>query len=124
MNLQQLFEKFYILEDQEKLFEAELTDEAEEQLVALEEPYKSRISTAIQTFELIGTKYKNINKLGNSLFEIKPKDVRAYFKYHPDRKRIIIVGFVCLKKTQKAPKQNIEQANRNIDNYINNERNQ
>ena len=58
MNLRQLFEKFYILEDQEKLFEAELTDEAEEQLVALEEPYKSRISTAIQTFELIGTKYK------------------------------------------------------------------
>ena len=124
MNLRQLFEKFYILEDQEKLFEAELTDEAEEQLVALEEPYKSRISTAIQTFELIGTKYKNINKLGNGLFEIKPKDVRAYFKYHPDRKRIIIVGFVCLKKTQKAPKQNIEQANKNIDNYINNERNQ
>ena len=30
MNLQQLFEKFYILEDQEKLFIAEYTDEAEE----------------------------------------------------------------------------------------------
>ena len=123
MNLQQLFEKFYILEDQEKLFIAEYTDEAEEQLFALDDIYYDRITTAIKTFELIGTKYKNINKLGNGLFEIKPKDVRAYFKYHPDRKRIIIIGFVCLKKTQKAPTQYKKQAHKNIDNYIQNERN-
>ena len=121
--LQEILEKFYILENQEKLFTAEYTDEAEEQLLALEDIYYDRITTAIKTFELIGTKYKNINKLGNGLFEIKPKDVRAYFKYHPDRKRIIIVGFVCLKKTQKAPTQYKKQAHKNIDNYIQNERN-
>ena len=118
MNLRQLIEKFYILEEQEKLFDAEMTDEAEDQLMALEEPYKSRITTAIQTFEIIGTKYKNINKLGNGLFEIKPQDVRAYFKYHPDRRRIIIIGFVCLKKSQKAPRQNIKQAHKNIQNSL------
>lgn len=123
MNLRQLIEKFYILEQQEKLFIAEYTNEAEEQLLSLEDIYYDRITTAIKTFELIGTKYKNINKLGNGLFEIKPKDVRAYFKYHPDRKRIIIVGFVCLKKTQKAPTQYKKQAHKNIDNYIQNERN-
>ena len=123
MDLKQLIEKFYILEQQEKLFIAEYTNEAEEQLLSLEDIYYDRITTAIKTFELIGTKYKNINKLGNGLFEIKPKDVRAYFKYHPDRKRIIIVGFVCLKKTQKAPTQYKKQAHKNIDNYIQNERN-
>ena len=122
MNLRQLIEKFYILEEQEKLFVAEYTEEAEKQLYALENPYRERITTAIEIFEGIGTKYKNINDLGNGLFEIKPQDVRAYFKYHPDRRRIIIIGFVCLKKSQKAPKQNIKQAHKNIDNYINNER--
>ena len=122
MNLRQLIEKFYILEEQEKLFVAEYTEEAEKQLYALENPYRERITTAIEIFEGIGTKYKNIHDLGNGLFEIKPQDVRAYFKYHPDRRRIIIIGFVCLKKSQKAPKQNIKQAHKNIDNYINNER--
>ena len=122
MNLRQLIEKFYILEEQEKLFVAEYTEEAEKQLYALENPYRERITTAIEIFEGIGTKYKNINDLGNGLFEIKPQDVRAYFKYHPDRRRIIIIGFVCLKKSQKAPKQNIKQAHKNIDNYVNNER--
>lgn len=122
MNLRQLIEKFYILEEQEKLFVAEYTDEAEKQLYALEDLYRERITTAIEIFEGIGTKYKNINDLGNGLFEIKPQDVRAYFKYHPDRRRIIIIGLVCLKKSQKAPKQNIKQAHKNIDNYVNNER--
>lgn len=122
MNLIQLIEKFYILEEQEKLFVAEYTDEAEKQLYALEDLYRERITTAIEIFEGIGTKYKNINDLGNGLFEIKPQDVRAYFKYHPDRRRIIVIGFVCLKKSQKAPKQNIKQAHKNIDNYVNNER--
>ena len=77
MNLRQLIEKFYILEEQEKLFVAEYTDEAEKQLYALEDLYRERITTAIEIFEGIGTKYKNINDLGNGLFEIKPQDVRA-----------------------------------------------
>ena len=111
----------FLFEEQEKLFEAELTDEAEEQLEELEEPYKERISTAITTFELIGTAYKNLNTLGNGLFELKPKDVRAYFKYHPNKRKIIIVGFICLKKTQKAPNQYKKQAERNIQNYLDKE---
>ena len=77
MNLRQLIEKFYILEEQEKLFVAEYTEEAEKQLYALEDLYRERITTAIEIFEGIGTKYKNINDLGNGLFEIKPQDVRA-----------------------------------------------
>ena len=57
MDLKQLIEKLYILEQQEKLFIAEYTNEAEEQLLSLEDIYYDRITTAIKTFELIGTKY-------------------------------------------------------------------
>lgn len=65
----------------------------------------------------MGIKYKNINDLGNELFEIKPKGVRAYFQYDKERRRIIIIGFITLKKTQKAPKRYIKQALENIKNY-------
>lgn len=118
--LKKLLGLFY--EDNEKKFIAEYTPEAKKQLLELEDIYYDRITEAIAAFEILGTAYKNINKLGNKLFEIKPKDVRAYFKYHPDRKRIIIVGLVCLKKTQKAPDQYKKQAHKNIDTYLQKEK--
>ena len=99
-----------------KLFEEEYTKEAMEQLSLLSLPYKSKIIEAINIFEHVGIAYKNINNLGDGLHEIKPKDVRAYFRYY--KNRIIIVGFIVLKKTQKAPKRYMEQANVNIKNYI------
>lgn len=98
-------------------FTAEYTDEAIEQYEALSFENQAKILESIQTFELIGTNYKNINSLGNGLFEIKPKGVRAYFKYV--KNKIIIIGFIALKKTQKAPKRYIEQAIKNIENYLN-----
>jgi phage-related protein len=98
------------------LFKAEYTDEALEQYENLDLENQVKILGAISIFEQIGTAYKNINTLGDGLFEIKPKGVRAYFRYH--NKKIIIVGFITLKKTQKAPKRYIEQANTNIDNHI------
>jgi len=101
-----------------KQFTAEYTDEALEQYETLSFENQAKILEAIQTFELLGTKYKNINSLSNGLFEIKPKGVRAYFKY--EKNRIIIIGFITLKKTQKAPQRYIEQAIINIKNYLEN----
>ena len=89
--LQEILEKFYILEDQEKLFTAEYTDEAEEQLLALEDIYYDRITTAIKTFELVGTKYKNINDLGNGLFEIKPKDVHICLEEEQKKRKLVTI---------------------------------
>ena len=103
---------------QEPQFTAEYTDEAKIQLRELAYENREKIVEAIGLFELVGTKYKNINDLGDGLFEIKPKGVRAYFMYDPTRRKIIIVGFICLEKTQKAPKQYMKQARINIRNYI------
>jgi phage-related protein len=98
------------------LYTAEYTDEAIEQYKNLDLDNQVKILGAIRIFEQVGTAYKNINTLGDGLFEIKPKGVRAYFRYY--NKKIIIVGFITLKKSQKAPKRYIEQANTNIENYI------
>jgi len=100
----------------EKQFTAEYTPEALQQLERLTDTDFEKISKAIYIFEHVGTKYKNINDLGNGLFELKPDNIRAYFKYA--KNRIIIVGLVVLKKTQKAPSRYIEQARRNIENYL------
>ena len=81
-------------------FTAEYTNEAIEQYESLDLESQSKILEAIKIFEQIGTNYKNLNTLGGGLFEIKPKGVRAYFKYA--KNKIIIVGFIVLKKTQKA----------------------
>ena len=101
----------------EKLFTAEYTPEAEKQLFELDETSQDKIVAAIRAFEILGTKYKNINQLDYDLFEIKPKGVRAYFQYDTEHRRIIIIGFICLKKTQKAPKPYMKQAVKNIENY-------
>ena len=85
----------------------------------LDEANQDKILSAIKSFEILGTKYKNINQLDYDLFEIKPKGVRAYFQYDENRKRIIIIGFITLKKTQKAPKRYMKQALSNIKNYKN-----
>jgi len=101
----------------DKQYTAEFTPEAVEQYNELNTASKEKIIAAIKSFELLGTKYKNINKLDYDLYEIKPTGVRAYFQYDTDRRRIIIVGFITLKKTQKAPKHYMQQAVRNIEKY-------
>lgn len=100
----------------DKQFTAEYTPEALTQLKNLEDPDFEKIAKAIYIFEHVGNKYKNLNDLGNGLFELKPDNVRAYFRYI--KNRIIIIGLVVLKKTQKAPKRYIEQAQRNIEKYL------
>ena len=100
----------------ERSFTAEYTDEALQQLEQLDDIEYEKITKAIYIFEHVGTRYKNINDLGDGLFELKPDNVRAYFKYV--KGKIIIIGFIVLKKTQKAPKRYIKQANKNIDMYL------
>ena len=101
----------------EKLFTAEYTPEALEQFNKLHTDNQDKILSAVKSFEILGKKYKNINNLGEGLYEIKPKGVRAYFQYDTERKKIIIIGFITLKKTQKAPKRYIKQAIANIRKY-------
>ena len=100
-----------------KLFYAEYTPEAIKQFHELDIEYQNKILEAVKSFEILGKQYKNINDLGNDLYEIKPKGVRAYFQYDKERKRILIIGFITLKKTQKAPKRYIKQALANIHKY-------
>ena len=106
----------------EKQFTAEYLPEALKQLSELSAENQDKIIEAIQIFEEVGTAYKNINDLKDGLFEIKPKGVRAYFMYDYNRRRVIIIGFICLKKTQEAPQRYIKQARKLITEFLETEK--
>ncbi len=95
------------------MYKAFFADEAVEQLNNLDKVSRNKILRGIRTFEAEGTNARNSKYLGLDLFEIKVDNVRAYFKYVDNK--IIIIGLIVLKKSQKAPKRFIEQALRNIE---------
>jgi phage-related protein len=91
-------------------------DEADEQLQSLDKSSRNKILKSINIFKVLGKDAKNSRDLKNGLWEIKADNVRAYFKYY--KNKIVIIGFIVLKKTQKAPERFIQQAIRNIDRVI------
>lgn len=95
------------------MFTAIFADEAIEQLNKLDKISKNKIIKGIKVFETEGTNAKNSRDLGDGLWEIKKDNVRAYFMY--ENNKIIIIGLIVLKKSQKTPKRFIEQAIRNIE---------
>lgn len=98
------------------MFEIIYSDEAVEQLNDLDKTSRNKILKTIDIFEKFGKEANNSRSLKNGLWEFKADKVRAYFKYHGQK--IIIVGLIVLKKTQKAPERFIQQAIRNIDKVI------
>ena len=98
------------------MFEIIYADEAVEQLQQLDKPSRNKILKAVDIFEQFGKEANNSRNLKDGLWEIKADNVRAYYKYH--QQRIIIIGLIVLKKTQKAPQRFIQQAIKNIDKII------
>lgn len=99
-----------------KKYTAKYTPEAEEQFYKLQKIEQKKLFKAVALFEFLGLEAKNTKSLDDGLFEIKVDKIRAYFKYYENK--IIIIGIVVLKKTQKAPHRYIEQAKNNIEEYI------
>lgn len=98
------------------MFEIIYTDEAVEQLNQLDKSSRNKILKVIDIFEQFGKDANNSRSLKNGLWEFRAANVRAYFKYH--KNKIIIIGLIVLKKTQKAPERFIQQAIRNIEKTI------
>lgn len=99
------------------MFEILYADEAVGQLNQLDKSSRNKILKAIDIFEQFGKEAKNSRNLKNGLWEFRADNIRAYFKYYKDK--IIIIGLIVLKKTQKAPERFIQQAIKNIEKVIN-----
>ena len=100
----------------EKQLTAQYTQDAENELRSLDKQNQKRVLRTVAIFEELGKDGVNsrpLNKEG--LFELKSDKVRIYFMYHENK--IIIIGLIALKKTQKAPERYKEIAMTRIEKY-------
>jgi len=77
-----------------------------------------KILTYIRTLQTYGTRAgENYTKyIDNDLWELRPLKDRIFFFYWKDNTFILLHHFV--KKTQKTPQKEIEQAKKNMRDYI------
>ncbi len=79
-----------------------------------------KISEYLQLLESYGTRIgepvtKHLTKQGN-LWELRPTSDRIFFAYWENNKFVLLHHFV--KKTQKTPAREIEQAQRNLADFL------
>jgi len=94
------------------MFEIILSNEAQEQFNNLDKTSYKKVFKDLEKFEKLGNRAINSRDLAKGLFEIRTDNIRSYYSYAGNK--IIIVGLIILKKSQKAPQRFIEQAIRNI----------
>jgi mRNA-degrading endonuclease RelE of RelBE toxin-antitoxin system len=94
------------------MFEIILSDEAQEQFNNLDKVSYKKVFKDFEKFEQLGSRGVDSRDLTKDLWEIRTDNIRTYYSYSDNK--IIIVGLIVLKKSQKAPKRFIEQAIRNI----------
>lgn len=93
-------------------FEVVLTRQARKEFEALTPEQRISVGSDYETIRDKGIEFVKRRFLQNDLFEIKTNDVRSLFEYEKDR--IIIVGLVYVKKSQKAPQRFVGIAKKRI----------
>lgn len=104
-----------------KFFTAEYTQEAINDLKGLDKQNQKRVFKSVMLFEILGKDGVNSRPLDkDGLFEIKSDKVRIYFMYQNNK--VVIIGLITLKKSQKAPERYIKEAHSRIERYLFNEK--
>ena len=96
-------------------FNVKLTEQAVDNLNNLD---KENYKKALKAFDIIENVDINAvvtRPLTTKIYEIKTGKVRCLFVYVPNR--IIVIGIIFLKKTQKTPKIYIEKAEKELKEY-------
>lgn len=89
-------------------FEVEKLKKAQEEFDALTQEQQLACSKDYETIEKQGLEFVKRRFLRDGLFEIKTNDVRSLFQYRENK--VILIGLIYVKKTQKAPENLIKLA--------------
>ncbi len=77
----------------------------------------NKIVAYMDMLEELGTRVEPVTKhLDGEIWELRPLKNRFLYAYYKDNRFIILHHFI--KKTQKTPKHEIEQAKRNMKDYL------
>ena len=93
-------------------FSVEKLPQAESEIDALELSQQELLKTEYSKIENDGIEFVRVKHLQNDIFEIKSNELRSLFKYKAGK--IIVIGVVFVKKTQKTPKDKIKLAKQRL----------
>ncbi len=89
-------------------FEVRLTKEAEKDYRKLDKISQNKLNKAFDKVENKGIETVVTKPLGKDLYEIKTDNLRALFAYQGTK--VIVVGVIFIKKSQKTPAKYIDRA--------------
>ncbi|WP_191018135.1 type II toxin-antitoxin system RelE/ParE family toxin [Treponema zioleckii] len=78
----------------------------------MEESQQKLLGDEYTKIETQGIEFVRVKQLQKDIFEIKSNELRSLFKYKAGK--IIVVGVVFVKKTQKTPKDKIKLAKQRL----------
>ena len=93
-------------------FKVEKIPTVESEISVLEQSQKDLLKTEYEKIEQQGIEFVKVKHLQKKIYEIKSNEVRSLFKYKEGR--IIVIGVVFVKKTQKTPKETIKLAEKRL----------
>lgn len=93
-------------------FKVEKLPQAEAEIKDLEESQQKLLGDEYSKIETQGIEFVRVKPIQKDIFEIKSNELRSLFKYNAGK--IIVVGVVFVKKTQKTPKDKIKLAKQRL----------
>lgn len=93
-------------------FTVEKLPQAEAEIEALEKSQQDLLRDEYSKIETQGIEFVRVKPLQKDIFEIKSNELRSLFKYKAGK--IIVIGVVFVKKTQKTPKDKIKLAKQRL----------
>ena len=93
-------------------FKVEKLSQAEAEIKALEESQQKLLSDEYSKIENQGIEFVRVKPIQKDIFEIKTNELRSLFKYKAGK--IVVIGVVFVKKTQKTPKEKIKLAKQRL----------
>ena len=101
--------KNYIMD---KKFKVEKLDAVNKEIAELSQEQQDLLKSEYNLIETKGIELVRVKHLQSKIFEIKSKELRSLFKYQEGK--IIVIGVVFVKKTQKTPKDKIKLAKQRL----------
>ena len=89
-------------------FKVEKLPAAQAEIESLEQIQKEMLSADYERIETQGIEFVRVKPIQKDIFEIKTHELRSLFKYKAGK--IIVVGVIFVKKSQKTPKDKIKLA--------------
>jgi len=97
-------------------FDVKLTENALDELNGLQKPDRNKVLKAVDIIMNVDIKAVNTKPLTSKIYEIKADKIRCLYVYSGNK--IIIIGVIFVKKTQKTPKAMIAKAENILKEYI------